>query len=78
MRVFRNGWVSLCTQGHICVNGGGKFGGMGALNRSLKDSHGKVGGVARPRCCLHAQAGYPAVWGQERTLKAWFIACSAH
>lgn len=32
----------LAAQGHICVNGGGNTGGMGALNRACKAAGGKV------------------------------------
>ena len=32
----------MAEKGHVCVNGGGKFGGMGALNKSCKEAGGKV------------------------------------
>ena len=34
--------VELAEKGHVCVNGGGKFGGMGALNKSCKEAGGRA------------------------------------
>jgi len=34
--------VPSSEQGHVCVNGGGNMGGMGALNASCSEHGGKV------------------------------------
>ena len=35
----------LAERGHVCINGGGKFGVMGALNDSVRAADGQVIGV---------------------------------
>lgn len=39
----------IATEGHICVNGGGNLGSMGALNTSLKSKGGKITTVIHRR-----------------------------
>jgi hypothetical protein len=32
----------ICLQGHVCINGGGNCGGMGALNQACSENGGSV------------------------------------
>jgi len=41
--------VLLAEGGHTCVSGGGNFGGMGSLNRGVKDAGGRVETVIHRR-----------------------------
>lgn len=37
--------VQLCKRGHVCVNGGGKYGCMGALNDAIANEGKQAIGV---------------------------------
>ena len=41
----------LAARGHVCVNGAGRFGCMGALNRGALDARGRVEGVIHAMWC---------------------------
>lgn len=54
----------LCNRGHICVNGAGAFGCMGALNKGVEESNGtgKVVGVIHKMFVKETKGGNKNSW----------------